>query len=65
MILAAMVSFYLSAPGPATPVTMLATQTVLERMGAVATPTMAVHRARRTAGRLLAAANARAVRLST
>jgi hypothetical protein len=63
-ILAAMVSFYLSAPGPTSPVTMLAAKTVLERIGPVATPTMAVHRARRTAGRLLAGADARAVRLS-
>jgi tetraprenyl-beta-curcumene synthase len=48
-ILAAMVSFYLTAPGPATPVTMLAAQTVRERIGPVAVPTMAIHRARRFA----------------
>jgi tetraprenyl-beta-curcumene synthase len=59
-ILAAMVSFYLSAPGPATPATMLAAQAVLEKMGPVAAPTMAVHRARRTAGRLLAGVEGRA-----
>jgi tetraprenyl-beta-curcumene synthase len=60
-ILAAMVSFYLSAPGPTTPATMLAAQRVLERMGPVAAPTMAVHRARRRAGRLLAGADTHAV----
>ena len=52
-ILAAMVSFYLSAPGSAAPATLLAARTVLERMGPVAAPTMAVHRARRTADRAL------------
>ncbi len=64
-ILAAMASFYLSAPATSTPGAILAAQRVLETMGAVATPTMAVLRARRTAGRLLAGAGAHDVRLRT
>ena len=54
MILAAMTSFYLSAPATSTPGALLAAQRVLEAMGALARPTMAVLRARRAAGRLLA-----------
>jgi tetraprenyl-beta-curcumene synthase len=51
MILAAMTSFYLSAPcGPAT---AAVGRGVLEAMGDFATPTMAVLRTRRAAGRLL------------
>jgi tetraprenyl-beta-curcumene synthase len=64
-ILAAMVSFYLSAPDTSTPATVLVAQRVLERMGTAATPTMAVHRARRAAVRLRSGADARAVRLRT
>jgi tetraprenyl-beta-curcumene synthase len=57
-ILAAMASFYLSAPATSTPGAFLAGQRVLETMGTLATPTMAVLRARRTAGRLLAGTDA-------
>ncbi len=52
-ILAAMSSFYLSAPTTATAATFPAAQRVLEAMGALATPTMAVLRARRIAHKLL------------
>lgn len=65
LILAAMVSFYLSAPSPSTPARILAAQCVLERMGMVARPTMAVHRARRAAGRLRTGTGSDAVRLPT
>jgi hypothetical protein len=61
-ILAAMSSFYLSAPSTSTLGTPIPAQRVLETMGALAAPTMAVLRARRAAGRVLAGA-ARAVRL--
>jgi tetraprenyl-beta-curcumene synthase len=53
LILAAMTSFYLSAPCASAPGTCSVAQQVLESMGAFATPTMAVLRARRRAGRLL------------
>ena len=52
LILAAMTSFYLSAPSVSTPGTMLAAERVLKAMPALAGPTMAVLRARRTASRL-------------
>jgi tetraprenyl-beta-curcumene synthase len=54
MILAAMTSFYLSAPGIAAQGTPLIAQRVLEAMGALANPAMAVLRARRIAGDMLA-----------
>jgi tetraprenyl-beta-curcumene synthase len=46
-ILAAMASFYLSAPSACAPAASPAAQIVLERMGALAGPTMAVLRMRR------------------
>jgi tetraprenyl-beta-curcumene synthase len=52
LILAAMTSFYLSSPTTATPSARPAAQQVLARMGARATPTMAVLRAQRAAGSL-------------
>ena len=52
-ILAAMSSFYLSSPTTATPAALPAARRVLETMGALAMPTMAVLRARRTAHKLL------------
>jgi len=52
-ILAAMTSFYLSAPAASTPGTVLVTRRVLERMGALGPPAMVVLRARRTIERLL------------
>jgi len=52
-ILAAMTSFYLSAPAASTPGALLATQRLRAGMGALATPTMTVLRTRRTVGRLL------------
>jgi tetraprenyl-beta-curcumene synthase len=58
-ILAAMVSFYLSAPTASEPATALVKRRLLETMGTLATPTMAVLRTRRAADRLLAAARAR------
>jgi tetraprenyl-beta-curcumene synthase len=64
-ILAAMASFYLSAPTTSTPEALLATRHVLAAMGAVATPTMAVHRARRAADRLLTGARLDDVQTST
>jgi len=54
MILAAMTSFYLSAPGASAPGACLATQRVLETLGALAHPAMAVLRTRRIAGDALA-----------
>lgn len=54
VIVAAMTSFYLSAQFTAAPGALLATQRVLETMGRLATPTMVVHRARRSGGKLLA-----------
>ncbi len=53
MIVAAMTSFYLSAPAAATPQTAPATQRVMDRMGALATPAMAVLRARRAVEQML------------
>jgi tetraprenyl-beta-curcumene synthase len=64
LILAAMTSFYLSAPATAAPGTRLATQRVLETMGTLAKPTMAVLRARRVVERLLTG-RVRTVRLRT
>jgi tetraprenyl-beta-curcumene synthase len=57
-ILAAMTSFYLSAPAASTPGTVFVTRRVLEKMGALAPPAMAVLRARRAVERLLAHAGA-------
>lgn len=51
-ILAAMTSFYLSAPEASLPPTQLITTRVLETMGTLATPTMLVLRGRRTAKNL-------------
>jgi hypothetical protein len=53
MILAAMACFYLSEPQASAPDARLAKKQVLASMGTLATPTMAVLRARRAAGRLL------------
>jgi tetraprenyl-beta-curcumene synthase len=53
LIVAAMTSLYLSAPGSSTPVAKLTAQRVRETMGAVTAPTMAVLKARRAADRLL------------
>jgi tetraprenyl-beta-curcumene synthase len=64
LILAAMASFYLSAPPTAAPGALLATQRVLETMGTLAKPTMAVLRARRVVERLLAG-GPHAVRIHT
>jgi tetraprenyl-beta-curcumene synthase len=52
LIVAAMTSFYLSAPDTAAPATRLAAKRVLETMGGRAAPTMAVLRAQRAASRL-------------
>jgi tetraprenyl-beta-curcumene synthase len=49
MILAAMTSFYLSAPEASAPHTQLVTERVLATLGTLATPTMLVLRGRRTA----------------
>ncbi|HYM55723.1 MAG TPA: DUF2600 family protein, partial [Solirubrobacteraceae bacterium] len=57
LILAAMTSFYLSAPRASTPAACLAAQRIGETMGALATPTMVVFGARRAAVRLLAGAS--------
>jgi tetraprenyl-beta-curcumene synthase len=65
LIVASMTSFYLSAPTSDDAGSVLATRRVLEAMGAVAAPTMAVHRARRAAGRFTPAASIRDVRLRT
>jgi tetraprenyl-beta-curcumene synthase len=56
MILAAMACFYLSEPQASAPDARLAKKQVLSSLGALAIPTMAVLRARRTAGRLLSPA---------
>jgi hypothetical protein len=53
LILAAMASFYLSAPGVSSSRASGACAPVLEAMGSLATPTMVVFGARRVAGRLL------------
>jgi tetraprenyl-beta-curcumene synthase len=55
-ILTAMASFYLSAPSTSAPGAPPAARRVLETMGALTTPTMAVLRARRAASRLRATA---------
>jgi tetraprenyl-beta-curcumene synthase len=65
LIVAAMSSFYLSAPATATPGVLPAAQRVLETMGGLAAPTMAVLRARRASSRLLAGASFPAVRMRT
>jgi tetraprenyl-beta-curcumene synthase len=65
LIVAAMTSFYLSAPDTAAPGARQAAQRVRETMGALATPTMAVLRAQRTASRLVAGMRAPALRLHT
>jgi tetraprenyl-beta-curcumene synthase len=57
-ILAAMTSFYLSAPSASSPAALPATAEVLEQMGDLATPTMAVLRARRAVERLRSDARA-------
>ncbi len=64
-ILAAMASFYLSAPATSTPGATLTAQRVLDTMGAVTTPTMAVLRVRRAADRLLTGAALADIRPST
>jgi tetraprenyl-beta-curcumene synthase len=56
MILAAMASFYVSAPSASAPATRVVTERVLETMGPIAAPTMLVLRARRTAASLSSAA---------
>lgn len=65
LIVAAMSSFYLSAPATAAPSVVPAAQRVLETMGALAAPTMAVLRARRATSRLLAGASFPAIRISS
>jgi tetraprenyl-beta-curcumene synthase len=55
VILAAMTSFYLSAPRASTPAAGLAARQIGETMGALTTPTMVVFGARRAAGRLRSA----------
>ncbi|HEX5851515.1 MAG TPA: DUF2600 family protein [Solirubrobacteraceae bacterium] len=59
LILAAMASFYISAPGAQASGAKPVTRRVMEAMGAHARPTMAVLRARREAKRLLAGARSR------
>jgi tetraprenyl-beta-curcumene synthase len=54
MILAAMSSYYLSAPAALTPGARMVARQVLDAMGALATPTMIVIQLRRDAGRYLA-----------
>ncbi len=54
LIVAAMASFYLSDPATEAPDARQATALILETMGGLATPTMAVLRAQRAASRLLA-----------
>ncbi len=54
LIVAAMTSFYLSTPTTSAPGARQIAQRVLETMGALATPTMAVLRAQRAASGLLA-----------
>ena len=53
LILAAMTSFYLSAPGAKLPAASPVADAVLEAMGEMAAPTMTVLRARRAAVRML------------
>jgi tetraprenyl-beta-curcumene synthase len=52
-ILSAMAGFYLSAPSTSAPGAAPAARRVLETMGSAVTPTIAVHRARRAAAKLL------------
>lgn len=54
MLLAAMSSYYLSAPGALTPSAGMVAQQVLDAMGALATPTMVILRLRRDVPRVLA-----------
>jgi tetraprenyl-beta-curcumene synthase len=54
LIVAAMTSFYLSAPAASAPDASSTTQPLMETMGPLAKPTMAVLRTRRTAERLAA-----------
>ena len=55
IILAAMTSFYLSAPCASAPASGAVARGVLDAMGGLAAPTMVVLRTRRAAGRLLGA----------
>jgi tetraprenyl-beta-curcumene synthase len=59
LILAAMTSFYLSAPHASTPGALLPAQTVRDTMGSLASPTMVVFGARRAAARLFAEGHSR------
>ena len=61
LILAAMASFYLSRPDAHSPTAQPATERVLETMGSLAAPTMAVLRARRSAERLQARSSRRGI----
>jgi tetraprenyl-beta-curcumene synthase len=54
LILSAMTCYYLSSPASSTPGARPATQRVLDTMGAMSTPTMAVLKTRLAAGRLFA-----------
>ena len=65
LIVAAMTSFYLSAPATAAPGARPAAQRVLETMGGLATPTMSALRAQRAASRLLAGPRRPAIRVHT
>lgn len=65
LIVAAMASFYLSAPAVSAPSTCPAAECVLETMGALAAPTMAVLRARRTLGEVSEASGASARRAAS
>ncbi len=65
LIVAAMTSLYLSAPGSSTPLAKLTAERVREAMGAVTAPTMAVLKARRAADRLRAGAHIGDIRAST
>jgi tetraprenyl-beta-curcumene synthase len=65
MILAAMTCFYLSEPQASAPDARLARKQVLATMGALTTPTMAVFRARRTAGQLRARSRTTGIPLHT
>ncbi len=51
LLLAAMISFYLTAPAAWAPATRLAARQVAETMGALAAPTLLVHGARRATAR--------------
>jgi len=65
LIVAAMTSFYLSTPATAAPGARQIAHRVLETMGVLATPTMAVLRAHRAASGLLAGMRVPAIRLPT